>query len=593
MAENPKDNPPDLLDEVDSHLEEIEETTKAFTPQGEEAIDPNALISDDGSAVEAEVDAETSPEVPEAASDEETVIDSVESALQAVEALDEVEAQAAELTAQSVDALLSAETQDAEEPDQISEAATGSDTDSGTEETNDDLLESIDSLLDSPQDEIETIESLEDAVEELLDESESEEKVDAATEDNPDADPEGHVDTNSDSELSAAIEDLIDTLDPVDEAVEAIEPEAIEDPQYVEPAEAVETPAEPEAESAEIDELDDILDESSLIIENHETSAESAEDSIDLLDSALAEAADDMLDGDFEDEEGELVSGEATTTPIEQALEDTLSEDETPESAAEEVPAEQATSENDDSMEIDLDDALSALADTDSDQEPAELETTPAAESTTPAVSEEPIDSEIDDLLKDVADDLDDSQSPDQQAPAASTPAPTAPTGSESSPTQQADQPADQPADQEVLDEINSLEPAQAVEAESTPAPAWFVKAVEISRPKIDKIDPFKGKSMDVFASIVGSILVLAMIHAGPLGARVMIVVSKPLSNKSPEIRNAVGFIALWTAFLGVVLWLYLLMFRMPNIPQPDSAPTRVISVDESAIIQPVIQQLP
>ncbi|MGJ8636648.1 MAG: hypothetical protein ACSHX5_07365 [Phycisphaerales bacterium] len=566
MAENPNDNPPDLLEEVDLHLEKVEETTKAFTPKGEEAIDSNALISDDGSTVEPESDA---------TSDQEPVIGSVESAMQALEALDEVEAQAADLTAQSVDALLSSETQESDDSAPDPEATVESTTETVTEpepetepvsetdpdpdpdqdqdqdqesgETNDDLLASIDSLLDSTQEEIDTIESLEEAVEELLEESESAEAVadEAVAEEETETDAPKGIDTEEVSE---------------------------------EVAEVVETLEEPEAQADELDELDELLDESSLIIENTESSAESAEDSIDLLDSALAEAADDMLDGDFEDEEGELVAGDATTTAIEQALEDTLSEDEEPEAAVAEVSAEQASAEDDDSMEIDLEDALSALGDPPADQEsPASSTPEPAP----PTASEGPVDSEIDDLLKDVADDLSETQdSSDQPQTQTQTPAAAATTTTE-------------PTDQEVLDEISSLESAHADEAEPVPTPAWFVKAVATCRPKLDKIDPLDGKVMDTFETIVGRILVLMMIHAGPLGARSMILVSKPLSSKSPELRNAVGFIALWTAFLGVVLWLYVLMFRTPNIPQPESAPTRVINVDESAIVQPVIEQLP
>lgn len=116
---------------------------------------------------------------------------------------------------------------------------------------------------------------------------------------------------------------------------------------------------------------------------------------------------------------------------------------------------------------------------------------------------------------------------------------------------------------------------------------------MEIIRPKIDRIDPLKGKMMDAFAMVIGAALVAIITHAAPIAASGMILVSKPLANKSPELRNAVGYIAMWTGFLAIVLWVYLLMFRSPAIPTPESAPTRVINADEPIVVQPVVEVLP
>ena len=123
--------------------------------------------------------------------------------------------------------------------------------------------------------------------------------------------------------------------------------------------------------------------------------------------------------------------------------------------------------------------------------------------------------------------------------------------------------------------------------------PAWFERGIEIIRPRIDKIDPLKGKTMDAIATVLGTVIVAAMNHATPIVAKIVVLVSKPLAKQSPEIRNAVGYIALWTGFLAMVLWVYLLMFRSTPVPQPEAAPSRVINADEALVVQPVVEVLP
>lgn len=149
-----------------------------------------------------------------------------------------------------------------------------------------------------------------------------------------------------------------------------------------------------------------------------------------------------------------------------------------------------------------------------------------------------------------------------------------------STPTEQsqAEQATAEP-DSEVLEEIEALEQIEA--AKPIAVPAWFERSIEVVRPRIDRYDPFKGKTMDTFAAGMGATIVLTLTHARPLGAKAVLVVSKPLAKQSPEIRNAVGYIALWTGFLATVVWIYLMMFRSPHIPQPKSAPSRVIDASE------------
>lgn len=572
MPEKPKDNPPDLLDAVDSLLDDIEETTQAFTPKDEEAIDPNALITDDGSQAapdpESEAESETEAE-PDAQT--EPQIDSIENAQQALDALDEVEAQAAELTAQSVDALLdTAEIQesDQEPADGVVETdqAPEDNTESSDAEDEDDLLASIDDLLDNEPPEVDTIESIESAVDELLEESSQTDE----------AEPEG--------EPSTPVDEPAEDGAPERDAPQA-DTESVTEPDTETAPEAVEDTSP----GVETDESKEVMDSEELIIERLESSNESNDDSIDLLDSALAEAADDMLDGDFEDEDGELVAGEAVATPTEQALEAEFTETDASSDPTEDADAEPVATH------------VHALGDVDAN-EPAPEPTAQEAPETqavddsavanpdsapVPETNKAPGD-DIDDLLTDVGEVLLNEPNTAQQAPTAL--AESAPSSGTPAPETTPQHAASAIDDPEVLSEIDALDSA---EAQTQSPPAWFVRAVEVCRPKLERIDPFKGKAFDAITTALGQLLIIVMKHGTPLGARAMIIVSKPLSKKSPEIRNAVGFIALWTVFLGVVLWSYLLMFRTPNIPEPETAPTRVINADESSIVQPVIQQLP
>jgi hypothetical protein len=64
-----------------------------------------------------------------------------------------------------------------------------------------------------------------------------------------------------------------------------------------------------------------------------------------------------------------------------------------------------------------------------------------------------------------------------------------------------------------------------------------------------------------------------ALAAAKPLGARVVIVLSKPLEGKPPSVRDSIGWVALWTLFLAVCVWATLLL-RSPQPPpaRPDAS---------------------
>lgn len=348
-------------------------------------------------------------------------------------------------------------------------------------------------------------------------------------------------------------EETVDSVDPTPEP--EAEPEAAED-SVTETPEAIETIDEPEPE-AQTDDPEVVDNDKIVEIDEAEFDADlldtdSLDDSMDMLDSALADAADDMLDGDFETEEGELVTGEAVATALEEAIQ------------AQPIPDSDEKQEDAADLPDILGDAVDDLLSPDEVSMPAADPVAPKPKSPpTPA------------------------QTTAQSAVAVAEKSTAATSKSQAeTKTQHA-----APQDQDAQAEIKELEELHNKKALSVPA--WFERSVEIVRPKIDKIDPLKGKTMDALAFVIGSALVAIMIHATPIAAKMAILISKPLAKQSPEVRNALGYIALWTGFLAVVLWVYLLMFRTPTVPHPETAPSRVIHADESLIVAPLLPRIP
>lgn len=582
MPKDEDDIQPDLFEAVDSLLEEIEETTQTFAPEEEKAIDPNALITDDGQnvvpnrpATDTEsADTESTATEPEPETEATAEAETADAIEEVEQALDEVEQQTDDLLTQSVDALLEMDTESLPEVSEVQsveeksveESASESDSETvasslGDEQEIDtqELFASIDQLLEADNHESVSDESS----------SETEESVEATT--------EANESTESIDDLSDAIEHLLEDQDPaidppanvdrVEQAQDASDEDLPLEMSEEELAE-IESQLTKETTTASKDEYVDTLEGSF-----DDALDGSLDDSMDMLDEALSEAADDMLEGDFETEEGELVSGEAVATAIEETL---LGDVVTPQPPVESVDASDTTEHEaiSDDLLAEVADAVMSGAEQAETNDSTDLTATPkeAAQETT----QEPAPAAQTDAPAVVTD-----EEPAKPAPATST-APAASKPAESEPAAAIDDP-------EILSEIDALEESQTSEPAATPL--WFERAIEIARPKIDRIDPLKGKSMDVFAMAIGTALVAIKIHATPIVAKIMLLLSKPLAKQTPEVRNAVGYIALWTGFLAAVLWIYLLMFRAPSIPEPDTAPTRVISIDEPLV--PVRAVLP
>ncbi len=64
-----------------------------------------------------------------------------------------------------------------------------------------------------------------------------------------------------------------------------------------------------------------------------------------------------------------------------------------------------------------------------------------------------------------------------------------------------------------------------------------------------------------------------------PVGARALIVLSRPLENKPPAVRDSIGWVALWTVFLGLCVWAYAAL-RPADAPANDGQGSRVVSAE-------------
>ncbi len=62
---------------------------------------------------------------------------------------------------------------------------------------------------------------------------------------------------------------------------------------------------------------------------------------------------------------------------------------------------------------------------------------------------------------------------------------------------------------------------------------------------------------------------------AAPLGARVLLLASKPIADKPETVRSSIGWLAMGTAFVAVVTWFFVLV-RTPGAPAPAEAPSSI-----------------
>ncbi len=62
---------------------------------------------------------------------------------------------------------------------------------------------------------------------------------------------------------------------------------------------------------------------------------------------------------------------------------------------------------------------------------------------------------------------------------------------------------------------------------------------------------------------------------AAPLGARVLLLASKPIADKPENVRSSIGWLALGTLFIALVTWFFVIV-RTPAAPVPSETPAAI-----------------
>jgi hypothetical protein len=57
---------------------------------------------------------------------------------------------------------------------------------------------------------------------------------------------------------------------------------------------------------------------------------------------------------------------------------------------------------------------------------------------------------------------------------------------------------------------------------------------------------------------------------------------SKPLEGKPPRVRDSIGWVAIWTLFLGLCVWAYAVLRPAP-VPANDGRGTQVVTAETPA----------
>jgi hypothetical protein len=434
--------------------------------------------------------------------------DTTDSAKEALEAMDQVDNNAQSLIENAIDTLLDAE-------DAVTSTQPESENEPDPSETKDDSLSSddIDAMLDT---------------------------LDSQTASDTDADS-----PPSDIDLSDALCDIEDMTD--DELLSGIATELINDetkplgedieqPVNIDAASSPEE-AESEIDSAIEDAIDDIdeaaeevaeevaetLEESTHVEQNDEDETEAEPDgTLGDLDDMLAGIGDELINGDFETPDGELIESEDAGVHDASALLDQLNLDDL------------GLNEDKSSQESASEPQPESVAETNQAQPVATEDSTQPAQSGSASPSLDPAHVAV----------QQDQPSANNQNPAAAGMS----TGKSAKP-------------HAVNEHIDDDAPIPEVES------IW--------------------QTAQRHAKHIG-LLVLqqAKIHLTPIAAKGVLLINKPVQDRAPQLRDTIGFLALWTALLATILWFYIAFVRETPTPTPTTAPTRMLQQGE--IIDPL-----
>lgn len=206
-------------------------------------------------------------------------------------------------------------------------------------------------------------------------------------------------------------------------------------------------------------------------------------------------------------------------------------------------------------------------------EELLEPETAEATIAAAEAPLEEPTPKDIQSLDSDLAALTDNLLS--EEVPAADAP-PAAPLVEEApepapEPVAQAPAAAESPAPVEA-----KPEPKPEARSEPKPEPRQTTvqpaepKPVVKPAPKPARTEPARPAAKELIAAAVQK-------AASPVALQVMAGISAPLAGRSRAVKDTVGWLALWTAFLAVTLWTYILFFHKPQVPPASGTPIGLV----------------
>jgi hypothetical protein len=121
-------------------------------------------------------------------------------------------------------------------------------------------------------------------------------------------------------------------------------------------------------------------------------------------------------------------------------------------------------------------------------------------------------------------------------------------------------------------------------QAATVPKPAPVAAAVaSVPEPPVVKppspASPPKVKHRQRAAGGLGGNLIAAL---EPVVAKVLVLMSKPLEGKPHSVRDSIGWVAIWTLFLGLCVWSYA-MLRPAPVPVNDGRGTQVVTAETPA----------
>jgi hypothetical protein len=348
-----------------------------------------------------------------------------------------------------------------------------------------------------------------------------------------------------------------------------LEPEPVDEPEDAQP-----DPAGVESEPVAVtpEESDSEPETNDSVVEDDTQAADDTEQLDESLDAQLEDLTEEL--GDIAAELGDLSDENSIEEPQEQAdtvgeidppleIDDLVESDESPadaqaqlpddqvESAESEVPGSDAETTAEDIESI-LTDAVEAATDeTDAVEEDTESQAEANIEQLDEelaGLAEELVDGDFEDATGEVAEAV---EIPELSADAESDPlGDTAPI---EEPTESGVEPVAQDKSETDSDDDDTPSGGSVAEPKAPDRPTWH-------------------KVRDAALAFARSGAKAAV----PIGARVLLLVAKPTSKLPASTRDTVGWLGLYTAFLAVCVWGFLLFFRKPIMPVPTAEPVGI-----------------